>query len=88
MLPSRPAPRGYARDAEARPCALAFGTPGGDPAGAVDACRIAAQDEESPPTAAKACYLWCAGALSQSHANVSIFHVRPDPSGWSAGQTN
>ena len=85
VQPSRPAPHGHARDAQAPPCELAFGAPGGDPAGAVGACTITPQDEESPPSASKACYMWCAGALSQSHAPASLFHTRLRGTPWTAG---
>ena len=53
---------------QAAPCSLAFGPPGGDPAGAAAACKIMGEEEESPPTAAKACFLHCRGTLSQRDA--------------------
>ena len=58
VQPSRPAPHGHMRDAQAPPCELAFGTPGGDPAGAAGACTITPPDEESPPSGGKACYMY------------------------------
>lgn len=40
------------------------------------------QDEETPPSAQKACYAWCEGAMSQAHASVSLFHVQPRSSAY------
>jgi hypothetical protein len=57
-------------------CALHFG-PGDNPAGDAAACSISGKDEESPPSAGKACYAWCEGAYSQAHSAVSLFHVQP-----------
>ena len=56
-------------------CPLRFGASVGEVAGAVDACELAGHDEDSPPTAGKACWAWCDGALSQIHASVSLLHV-------------
>ena len=56
-------------------CKLRFGN-GIDNAGDVASCTISPQDENSPPTAAKACYAWCEGAMSQAHSGVSLFHMQ------------
>lgn len=56
-------------------CALRFGSSTDEVAGALDACELAESDESSPPSAAKACWAWCDGTLSQVHAGASIFHV-------------
>ena len=61
--PTDPAP--CARDPG--PCRL-----GPDAATARDRCRTFADD---PPTADRACYVACAGALAEAHANVSITQV-------------
>ena len=85
VLPSLPpAPPGLphhhrfllARAAEAAACHAAFGPPDDEPSGVARHCKISAEDEESPPVATKACYLWCRASASQAHATASLFHVR------------
>ena len=56
-------------------CTLRFGAAVDEPAGMADSCQLAASDEQSRPTAAKACWAWCDGALSETHALVSLLHV-------------
>ena len=82
VLPRRvPAAMGSARVFRNAPpppadrCTLRFGAALDEPAGMVDGCQLTASDETSQPTAAKACWAWCEGALSQTHARVSLFHV-------------
>ena len=65
-----------AEAADALGCVLHFGS-GTTAAGEVDACQVVPEDENTPPTGRKACYAWCEGAMSQAHAAVSLFHVRP-----------
>lgn len=72
-----------ARAAEAAPCHAAFGPLGDEPSGVARHCKITAEDEESPPAATKACYLWCRASASQSHATASLFHIRAHkPGSW------
>ena len=64
------------RYAPVEKCELHFGRTDRDPAGEVVACRITGEEEEGPPSVAKACWAWCNGTMSQSHASTSLFEVR------------
>ena len=58
-------------------CELRFGTSVAEAAGVVDACQLTARDEDSRPTADKACWAWCNGTLSaHALASTSLGHVR------------
>lgn len=81
VLPARPPPSdgvGAAQDGhDGADCALRFGGGGNGGGGDVEACQLTPADEETGPSAGKACYAWCEGSMSQAHASVSLFHVRP-----------
>ena len=65
-------------------CMLRFGN-SDDPSGDVDACQLVPQDEDTGPSAKKACYMWCEGAMSQALSSVSLFHVQPKASAYESG---
>jgi len=71
VLPARAAGKALA-------CKLRFGN-GADIAGDVDACQLTPADEESQPTAKKACYAWCDGAMTQAASAASLLQVALTP---------
>lgn len=72
VLPARAAGKALA-------CKLRFGS-GADLAGDVDACQLTPEDEESQPTAKKACYAWCDGAMTQAASAASLLQLALTPS--------